>query len=126
MPPHPLTNFEIQKYYQNEPRFNGVYSRDNLTEIKDGAYIINLDEYSDIGTNWVTLYVVNNDVMYFDSFGVEHIPKEIKTFINRSLSIVLRPPLRVTTNIFRIQAHDSMMCGFFVLHLMILCLQERP
>ena len=45
MPPHALTNFEIQKYYQNEPRFNSVYSRDNLTEIKDGAYIINLDEY---------------------------------------------------------------------------------
>ena len=48
---HPLTNFEIQKYYQNDPRFNGVYSRDNLTEIKDGVYIINLDEYSDIGTH---------------------------------------------------------------------------
>ena len=77
---HPLTNFEIQKYYQNEPRFNGVYSRDNLPKIKDGAYIINLDEYSDIGTHWVALYVQNN-VTYFDSFGVEHIPKEIKTFI---------------------------------------------
>ena len=50
MPPHPLTNFEIQKYYQNEPRFNGGYSRDNLQKIKDGAYTINLDEYSDIGT----------------------------------------------------------------------------
>ena len=86
MLPHPLTNFEIQKYYQNEPRFNGVYSRDNLTKIKDGAYIINLDEYSDIGTHWVALYVHNNDVTYFDSFGVEHIPKEIKTFINRFLS----------------------------------------
>ena len=48
MPPHPLTNFEIQKYYQNEPRFNGVYSRDNLQKIKDGACIINLDGYSDI------------------------------------------------------------------------------
>ena len=48
MPPHPLTNFEIQKYYQNEPRFNGVYSRDNLRKIKDKAYIINLDEYSDM------------------------------------------------------------------------------
>ena len=46
---YPLTNFEIQKYYQNEPRFNGGYSRDNLPKIKDGAYIINLDEYSDIG-----------------------------------------------------------------------------
>ena len=74
MPPYPLTNFEIQKYYQNEPRFNGVYLRDNLQKVKDGAYIINLDEYSDIGTHWVALYVQNNDVTYFDSFGVEHIP----------------------------------------------------
>ena len=81
MPPHPLTNFEIKKY-QNEPRFNGVYSRDNLSEIKDGAYVINLNEYSDIGTHWVVLYVHNDDVTYFDSFGVENIPKEIKTFIN--------------------------------------------
>ena len=87
MQPHPLTNFEIQKYHQNEPRFNGVYSRDNLPKIKDGAYVINLDEYSDIGTHWVVLYVRNNNITYFDSFGVEHIPKEIKTFINRSLSI---------------------------------------
>ena len=55
MPPHPLTNFEIQKFYQNEPRFNGVYSRDNLPKIKDRAYIINLDEYSDIRTHWVAL-----------------------------------------------------------------------
>ena len=75
MPRHPLINFEIQKYYQNEHRFNGVYSRDNLperssTKIKDGAYIINLDGYSDIGTQWVTLYVQNNDVTYFDSFRV--------------------------------------------------------
>ena len=45
MPPHPLTSFEIQKYYQNETRFNGLYSRDNLQKIKYGAYIINLDEY---------------------------------------------------------------------------------
>ena len=81
MPPHPLTNFEIQKYYQNEPRFNGVYSRDNLPKIKDGAYVINLDEYSDIGTHWVALYVQNNNsATYVDSFGVEHIPKEIKKF----------------------------------------------
>ena len=46
MLPHPLTNFEIQKYYQNKPRFTGVYFRDNLQKIKDWAYIINLDEYS--------------------------------------------------------------------------------
>ena len=104
MPLHSLTNFEIQKYYQNEPRINGAYSIDNLPKIKDGAYIINLDEYADIGTHWVALYVVN-DVTYFDSFDVEHIPKEIKEFINRSLSI--------TTNIFRIQAYDSIMHGYF-------------
>ena len=64
MPPHPLTNFEIQKYCQNKPRFNGVYSRDNLSRIKDGAYAINFDEYSHIGTHWVALYVQNNDVTY--------------------------------------------------------------
>ena len=64
MPPHPLTNFEIQKYYQNEPRFNGAYSRDNLQKIKDGAYIRNLDEYSDIGTHSVALYIQNNDVTF--------------------------------------------------------------
>ena len=76
MPPHPLTNFEIQKYYQNEPRFKGVYSRDNLPKIKDGAYVRNLDEYSDIGAHWLALYVYNNDVTCFNSFGVEHIPKK--------------------------------------------------
>ena len=105
MPPHPLTNFEIQKYYKNEPRFNGVYSRDNLPKIKDGAYVINLDEYSDIGTHWVALYVINNDVTYFDSFGVEHIPEEMKAFIDRFLSIA--------TIIFRIEAYNSIMCRYF-------------
>ena len=120
MPHHLLTNIEIQKYYQNEPKFNGVYSRDNLPKIKDGAYVINLDEYSDIGTHWVALYVHNDDVTYFDSFGVEHIPKEIKAFINRPLSFVLRPLLHdasqnknIKTNIFRIQAYDSIMYGYF-------------
>ena len=69
IPPHPLTNFEIQKYFQNEPRFNRVYSRDNLYDkIKDGAYVINLDEHSDIGTHWVALHILNNKVTYFDSF----------------------------------------------------------
>ena len=93
MPPHPLTNFEIQKYYQNEPRFNGVYSRGNLTKIKDGSYVINLDEYSDIGTYCVALYVHNNDVTFCDYFGVEHISQKIKAFINRPFSFVLHPPL---------------------------------
>ena len=106
MPPHPLTNFEIQKYYQNEPKFNGVYLRDNLpVKIKDGAHIINFDEYSEIGTHWVALYFYNHNVTYFGSFGVEHIPKEIKKFIDGFLSI--------KTNIFRIQAYDSIMCRYF-------------
>ena len=70
-------------YYQNKPRFNGVYSRDNFPDkIKDGVYVITLDEYSDIGTYWIALYVNNKTVTYFDSFGVEHIPKELKKFSN--------------------------------------------
>ena len=105
MPPHPLTNFETKKYYENEPKFNGVYSRDNLlNKIKDGGYVINLDEYSNIGTHWVSLYLNNNGVTYFDSFGVEHIPKEIKKFIG-SKNVIL--------NIFRIPRYDSTMCGYF-------------
>ena len=93
------------KYYENKSRFNGVYPRDNLpNKIKDGAYVINLDEYSDIGTHWVALWVNNDNVTYFDSFGVEHISKEIIKFIeNRNIK----------TNIFKIQAYDSIMCGYF-------------
>ena len=85
--PHPLANFEIQACYQNEPGFNGVFSRDNLPNtIKNGAYVINLDEYRDIGTHWVALYVNNKTGTYFDSFGVEHISKEILKFIdNRNI-----------------------------------------
>ena len=81
MPPHPLTNFEIQKYYQNEPKFIGVYLRNNLPKIKDGANVINLNEFKSIGTHWTALYVNANNIVYFDSFGVEHIPKEIEEFI---------------------------------------------
>ena len=86
LPAHSLTNFEIQEYYQDEPRFNGVFSRDNLPNtIKNGAYVINLDEYHDIETHWVSLYMqsTNKIVTYFDSFGVEHIPKEIMEVIVR-------------------------------------------
>ena len=67
MSPHPLTNFEIQKYYQNKPKFNGIYSRNSLPKIKDGAYAINLDEFKLIGTHWMDLYVNGNNVIYFDS-----------------------------------------------------------
>ena len=95
MAPHPLTNLI---------RFNCVYSIDNLPIIKDGAYVINLDEYSDIGTRWIALCVLNNDVTYFDSFWVKHIPKEIKAFIGNK---------NIKTNNFRIQAYDSIICGYF-------------
>ena len=104
MPPHPLTNFEIQKYCQNESKFNGVYSRNNLSKIKHGPYIINLDEYESIGTYWIALYVNAEYVTYIDSFGVELIPKEIKKLIKNK---------NIITNIYRIQAYNSIMCGYF-------------
>ena len=77
--PHPLINFEIQKYYQNEPRFNGIFSRNSFPKkIKDGAYVTNLDEYADVGTHWIALFCNRNEILYFDSFGVELVSEEIK------------------------------------------------
>ena len=105
MPPHPLTNFEIQKYYKNEPRFNGVFSRNNLPKkIKDGAYVINLDEYADVGTRWIALFCNRNEIVYFDSFGVEHVPEKIKEFVKNK---------NIKANIFWVQAHNSVICGYF-------------
>ena len=108
MPSHPLTNFEIQKYYQNTisiPRFNGVFSRNNLPKtIKDGAYVINLDEYADVGTHWIALFCNRNEIVYFDSFGVEHVPEEIKEFVGNK---------NIIANIFQVQANNSVMCGYF-------------
>ena len=77
-----------------------------MSKIKDGAYVTNLDEYSDIGTHWVALWVDNNNntVTYSDCFGAEYIPKEISAFIKNK---------NIKTNIFRIQAYDSIMCGYF-------------
>ena len=84
-------------------RSRKFFNSDNLPDkIKDGAYVVNLDEYSDAGTHWV---VLNNNATYFNSFGVEHVPKEIKKFIKRS---------SITTNILRIQAYDSVMCGYIL------------
>ena len=93
MSPHPLTNFEIQIYYEDEPKFNGVYSINNSSKIKDGEYVINLDEYEWTGTHWIALYVNAKNVTYFYSFGVEHIPEETKAFIRNK---------NITTNIYRI------------------------
>ena len=81
---HPLTNIEIWMHYQNEPKFNDVYSKNNIPKVKDGAYVINLDEFKSVGTHWIALYVKSNNgsrsynAIYFDSFGVEHVPREIK------------------------------------------------
>ena len=103
--PHPWTNFEIEKYYQNKPRFDSFYSRDTIPDtIKDEAYVINLDEYSDTGSPWIALYVLNNNVTYFNGFGVEQITKEIKKSIDRST---------IKTIIYRTKSYDSVVCGYF-------------
>ena len=68
------------------------------------AYVINLDEYKSTGTYWIALHVNAKNVIYFDSFGVEHIPKEIKKSIANK---------NVITNIYRIQTYHSIMCGYF-------------
>ena len=103
MPPHPLTNLEILKYYQNGPKFNAAYSKNNFPIIKDGVYVISLDDFKSIGTHWIALYVNGNNIIYFDSLGVEHVPKEIKKFIGNK---------NIITNIYRIQACDSIMCRY--------------
>ena len=105
MPFQPLTNIEISEYYKNEPRFIGVNSRNNLPKtIKKGAYVINLDEYENTCTHWVSVFVKTNEVIYFDSFGIEYIPSEINKFIGNS---------DIKRNIFRVQAYDSIMCRYF-------------
>ena len=104
-PPHPLRNFEIQKYYQNEPTLNGAFSRNDLPKkIKDGAYVINLDEYAEVGTRRIALLCSRNEILYFSSFGFEHVPEEDKEFVGNK---------NIKANIFRVQANDSVMCGYF-------------
>ena len=77
MPPHPLKNFQIQRYYRNEPRFNGVFSRDNSPKtIKGGTYEINLDEYPDVGAHWIALYVRTLTLFIFTVL-------ELNMFLNR-------------------------------------------
>ena len=117
-----LNYFEIQNYYQNEPKLNGVYSRNNLLKIKDGVYVINLDEYKSIGMHWIALCVngdnrsTSDNATYFDSFVVEHILKEISKFIGNRYII---------TKFFRIQAFDSIMCGYFCIGFVDFMLQGK-
>ena len=90
-------------------------------KIKKGAYVINLDQYENTGTHWVSLFVKPKYTVYFGSFGVEHIPKEINKFIRskelraKALGSAVGHAVRneIKSNIFRIQAYDSIMCGYF-------------
>ena len=82
-----------------------LFSRDNIPKkIKDGTYVINLNEYKDVGTHRIALFCKRNEIVYFDSFGVEHIPEEIKKFIRNK---------NIKANIFRVQSNNSVMCGSF-------------
>ena len=101
MLPHLVTNFEIQKYYQNDPKLNGVYSSNNLPKIKDGAYAINLNEYKSIGTRWIALYVNADNIVYID-IQYKILDYSIKFIENKN----------IRTNICRIQAYDSIMFGY--------------
>ena len=104
MSPHPKLISNHKKWYQNEPKFNGACSRNNLSKIKDVADLINLDEYESIGTQWIALYVNTKNVTYCDSFGVEHILKEVRKFIgNKS----------IITSIYRIQACNAIRSRYF-------------
>ena len=81
------------------------FSGDNMPEkIKDGAYVINLDKYADVGKHWVALFCNRSEIVCFDSFGVEHVPEEFKEFFGIK---------SIKANIIRVQANNSVMCGFF-------------
>ena len=73
-------------------------------KIKDGPYVINLDEYADVGTHWIALFCNRNEIVYFNSFDVEHIPEEIQKFVGNK---------NMKANIFRVQENNSIMCGHF-------------
>ena len=97
MLPHPLTNFEIQRCYQNESRINGDFSKNSSPKkINDGAYVIGLDEYSDIGTHWIVLFCNRNEIVYFDSLVLDMFLKKLKNLLR----------IETKANIFRIQANN--------------------
>ena len=75
-----------------------------IKKIEDGAYVISLDEYADVGTHWIALFCNRNIIVHFNSFGVEHVPEKVKEFIENK---------NIKANIFRVQANDSVMCGYF-------------
>ena len=88
MLPNPLKYFEIQNYYKNEPRFNGVFLRNNLPKkIKDGAYVINLDEYEDIGTHWIALFCKKMKLFILIVLVLNIFLKKLKNLLKNSLEI---------------------------------------
>ena len=95
---------KVSKYYENDCSFNGVFPSKNLPRIKNGAYVINLDDKKSKVTHWVSLFIDRNTAVYFDSFGTEYIPQEVLNKIEDK---------SITHNIFRIQDDDSIMCGFY-------------
>ena len=91
-------------YFKNVKGFNGVFTRNNLSNLQNGAYVINLDHSENTGTHWIVAYVKKDEVICFDSFGAEYIPKEIMEKTKNK---------NIKTNIFRIQDNNSIMCGYF-------------
>ena len=91
-------------YFKNIKGFDGVFSRNSLPKLKNGEYVVNLDHSRNTGTHWIVIFMKNNEVIYFDSFGVEYIPKEIIKFIGNK---------NIKSNILRIQDDHSIMCGYF-------------
>ena len=104
IPPNPLRNYKIQKYYQNGRRVNGAFSRDNVPKkTKDEKYVIKIDEYADACTHWIDLFRNRSEFFYLDSFDVGNVPEEIKEFVGNK-------PIKA--NIFRVQANNSIMYKF--------------
>ena len=103
-PAHPLSNIEITKYLNYEPRFNGVFSRDKLPRIKDEAYVIIPNHKQSKLAHQISLFIDRNTAVYFDSFGIEYTPQEVLRKIKDNST---------THNIFRIQDDDSFMCRFY-------------
>ena len=86
VPRHPSNNIEITNYFNNDPKFNGVFLRKNLHRIKDEAYVINLDNKNSKGTHWVSLFIDRNIALYFDSFAIEYIPLDVLNKIKDNYS----------------------------------------
>ena len=104
VPLHPSNNMEITNYFNYEPKFNGAFSRNNLSRIKDGAYVMNLDDKNSKGTHWISSFIDRNAAVYFVSFLIQYIPSEVlNKIIDKS----------ITHKIFRIQGNESVMCGFY-------------